>query len=298
MHNYIGRFAPTPTGLLHFGSLLTALASYLDARHQHGKWLVRIEDLDPPREVAGATTEILRTLECYGLHWDDEVWYQSNRHSIYQSYIDQFLANQQAFYCACSRKQLPPELKGVYPGTCRGTFAPGNTATAVRLQVRDEAFGFTDLLQDQFNQNLQQDVGDFVIRRKDGLYAYHLAVVVDDHEQHISNIVRGMDLLDSTPRHLYLQNLLNFETPSYAHLPLIVNEFGQKISKQTFAKPIPNEKPTEFLWAALQALGQSPEKQLRNETPEQLLTWAVAHWDLNKIPRCQSIAEKTLALAL
>lgn len=298
MQNYIGRFAPTPTGLLHFGSLLTALASYLDARHQHGKWLVRIEDLDPPREAAGATTEILKTLECYGLHWDEKVWYQSSRHTIYQAYIDQFLSNQQAFYCTCSRKQLPPELNGIYPGTCRGTYKPGNAAAAVRLQVTEETFGFTDLLQGPFSQNLQQAVGDFVIRRKDGLYAYHLAVVVDDYEQHITDIVRGLDLLDSTPRHLYLQSLLGFSTPRYVHLPLIVNEFGQKISKQTFAAPIPNNKPTEYLWAALQALGQSPEKHLTNETPEQLLAWAIAHWDLNKVPRCQSIGEKTLALAL
>ncbi|PIE41323.1 MAG: tRNA glutamyl-Q(34) synthetase GluQRS [Gammaproteobacteria bacterium] len=214
---YIGRFAPSPTGLLHFGSLTTAVASYLDAKAHQGQWLVRIEDLDPPRETPGAISEILKTLDCYQLHWDGEIWCQSERHPVYQAQIDRFLEKGQAYYCTCSRKPLIRQYGHRYPGLCRGTVKKPEAPSAIRLLTHDTPIGFHDDLQGYFEQHLASDIGDFIIKRKDGLYAYHIAVVMDDAAQGITDIVRGLDLLDSTPRQIYLQQLMTYRTPNYCH---------------------------------------------------------------------------------
>ncbi|MCG8670141.1 MAG: tRNA glutamyl-Q(34) synthetase GluQRS [Pseudomonadales bacterium] len=293
---YIGRFAPSPTGLLHFGSLVTAVASYLDAKANQGLWLVRIEDLDPPRETPGAIAEILKTLETYQLQWDGEVWHQSQRHDIYQAQIDRFISDQKAFYCTCSRKPLIRKYGHRYPGICRGTYTKPAEPSSVRLLTNDSPIGFEDGLQGHFEQHLESELGDFIIKRKDNLYAYHIAVVMDDEAQGITDIVRGLDLLDSTPRHLYLQQLLNYRTPNYVHLPLITNQLGQKLSKQTFAAPIPNDQPSHYLWTSLYALGQQPPAELKGAPPEEILFWGTEHWQLNKIPKQSSIHEANLNL--
>lgn len=292
--NYIGRFAPSPTGHLHLGSLFTALASYLDARAHKGLWKVRMEDIDPPREMPGAADSILRTLEHYGLHWDGEVWYQSRRHAVYEEAVQQLLARGEAFYCTCSRKDLQQLNTDTYPGTCRGCRVPPTSPAAIRLQVDDRPLIFDDALQGHQCFNLQTDGGDFIIRRKDGLYAYHLAVVVDDAAQQITHIVRGIDLLDSTPRHLLLQQRLNLPIPHYAHLPVLVNEQGQKLSKQTFAAPVPLTDPVPWLFACLQALGQQPPEELRQARRDELLDWGIRHWSLDQVPRQQAIAALSL----
>ena len=294
---YVGRFAPSPTGLLHFGSLMTAVGSFLDARACGGRWLVRIEDLDPPRETPGASEEILRTLEAYRLHWDGEVWFQSRRHEIYQAQIDRFIENRQAFYCTCSRKPLIRQYGGHYPGICRGRFVRPDKPSAVRLLTHDNPIGFDDALQGHFEQRLESEIGDFIIKRKDGLYAYHLAVVMDDEAQGVTDIVRGLDLLDSTPRHLYLQQLLGYRTPRYLHLPIVVNHLGQKLSKQTFADPVPNENPGPYLWACLSALGQQPPQELRRASPAELIRWGTEHWHRESIPHRAEIPEDALKIA-
>lgn len=293
---YVGRFAPSPTGLLHFGSLMTALGSYLDARAANGKWLVRIEDLDPPRETPGAGEAILETLAAYQLHWDGEVWYQSNRHAIYQAQIDKLLAAHQAFYCTCSRKPLIRQYGHHYPGLCRGRYTQPDQAASVRLLTHNNPIGFDDALQGHYEQRLESEIGDFIIKRKDGLYAYHLAVVMDDEAQGITDIVRGLDLLDSTPRHLYLQQLLGYHHPRYLHLPIVVNHLGQKLSKQTFAEPVPNHHPSTYLWACLDALGQQPPSIMQSAPADELVHWGIEHWCRDKIPHRAQINENTLKI--
>ncbi len=288
MQNYIGRFAPSPTGPLHFGSLLTAVASYLDAKHNSGTWLVRMDDLDPPREIPGAADSILSTLDAYGLHWDGKVVYQSQRHDLYEAAVHLLLTNKQAFYCTCSRKQLAEhahqqgqQTPPTYPGTCREQHSPPNMPSSIRLAVEDaqHPIGINDQLQGRFCQNLITDVGDFIIKRKDLLYAYHLAAVIDDHWQKISHIVRGIDLLDSTPRQCYLQQLLGFKEPHYAHLPVVVNNQGQKLSKQTFAQAIETTQCSLVLWSAISTLGLKPPTSLQHEPPEAILKWGTLAWN-------------------
>ena len=294
---YIGRFAPSPTGPLHLGSLFTALASFLDARAHHGRWLVRMEDLDPPREMAGAADNILRTLDHYGLHWDGDVWFQSSRHSIYEDTVQQLLKMGAAFYCTCSRRDLQLLSADSYPGTCRGHHSPPLEPAAIRVQVNDHPVRFNDALQGLCEFNLHREGGDFIIKRKDGLYAYHLAVVVDDAAQDITHIVRGVDLLDSTPRHIFLQRLLQLPALQYAHLPVLVNEQGQKLSKQTFAAPVPLDNPAPWLFECLCALGQQPPPDLRQAGRDEVLAWGVQHWSLAQVPRGQAIAAATLCTA-
>lgn len=293
---YTGRFAPSPTGPLHLGSLLTALASYLDARSRNGIWLVRMEDLDPPREMPGAADSILRTLEQYGLHWDGEVAFQSHRHALYEDAVQQLLQQQLAFYCTCSRKDLQLQGTQSYPGTCRHQHTIPHAEFAIRAQVNDTPITFDDALQGHCNFNLFTDGGDFIIKRKDGLYAYHLAVVIDDAAQNITHIVRGSDLLDSTPRHIHLQHLLSLPTPHYAHLPVIVNAQGQKLSKQTFAAALPATDPVPALFACLHALGQNPPAELQQASRDELLRWGIAHWSLQKVPHCAALPETALTL--
>lgn len=288
MQDYIGRFAPSPTGPLHMGSLIAALASYLDARAHQGQWLLRMEDLDPPREEVGAAQAILQSLRDHGLHWDGDVLWQSQRHALYQQTIDSLLADAKAFYCTCSRSDLQA-LEGIHPGRCRAATTPPDQPHAIRLQVPDREISFTDLIQGPFSQQLRREVGDVVLRRKDGWYAYQLAVVVDDMAQGVTRIVRGSDLLDSTPRQCWLQQQLgNQQLPQYAHIPVLTNSEGQKLSKQTFAPGISSAAVLDNLVYALRFLRQPvppPPRQL-----DDLLNFAIKHWDLGKVPRQLSIA--------
>ncbi len=282
---YRGRFAPSPTGPLHFGSLVTALGSYLEARSQQGEWLLRIEDIDPPREQAGATDTILRALEAYHLNWDGAVLYQSMRHEAYETTLTQLIENHHSFVCSCSRKTIAVNGGGhIYPGTCRNGLSPGKTPRTVRVRVPSGYETFTDALQGQVKSNLQTDVGDFVVRRADGFYAYHLAVVVDDAAQGITDIVRGTDLLSATPPQRYLQKCLGYSHPQYSHLPLAVNQHGQKLSKQNFATAIDIQHPGPTLSKALAFLGHPPPTELQGADPALLLTWATAHWELQNVP--------------
>lgn len=293
---YVGRFAPSPTGPLHIGSLLTAIASFADARSRGGKWLLRMEDIDPPREMAGAADGILQTLHHYGLQWDDDVLYQSQRHARYESAVQLLLQQEQAFYCTCSRSQIAANSGSTtYPGTCRGCTTPPDQPHAIRLLVSNDDIEFTDLLQGPLHCNLQQQSGDFVIKRKDGLYAYHLAVVLDDADQGITHIVRGSDLLESTFSHWHLQNVLALCHPSYAHLPVIVNAQGQKLSKQTYAEPIPITEPSPYLLYCLKALGQQPPSSLAGAAAKTILDWACEHWQLPQVPHQRSLPQSPLS---
>jgi glutamyl-Q tRNA(Asp) synthetase len=289
---YIGRFAPTPSGYLHFGSLVAALASYLDARAVGGRWLLRIEDLDPPREVAGAQSAILSTLESYGFEWDGPVMRQSERHDAYAEVLQRWLSQGLAYACTCSRKQLEA-YQGIYPGLCRNAGHPWADA-AIRLRVPELSYAFNDRVQGDFAQHLGREVGDFVIRRRDGLYAYQLAVVIDDAAQGINNIVRGADLLDSTPRQLYLQELLGASAPRYLHVPLITQPDGHKLGKSYRAPPLPTAQARPLLLRALRALGQEAPTQLLELTPSAILNWAAQHWQAERIPKVMQLAEAQL----
>lgn len=294
---YRGRFAPSPTGPLHFGSLLAAVGSLLQARSQGGEWLVRIEDLDPPRERPGSADDILRTLEAYGLHWDGPVMYQSARAEAYRTALDTLRAGAMAYPCACSRKEITEGADGanapVYPGTCRRGIAPGRAPRAWRVLTTDAEIGFEDRLQGPRRQRLEAEVGDFVVRRADGLFAYQLAVVVDDAEQAITEVVRGSDLLDSTPRQIHLQRLLGLAAPQYVHLPVAVNAQGLKLSKQTRAEPLDGKDPVPSLWRALAFLGQDPPPELCTANLDELWDWALTHWDLARVPRRERSAVRS-----
>lgn len=287
MSDYVGRFAPSPTGPLHFGSLLAALASYLDARHHHGYWLLRIEDLDPPREQAGATEAIIACLQAHQLLWDREVLRQSQRSSYYQATLDQLLSQQAAFYCDCSRSQLA-DSAGIHHSPCPH---PGHRASnsAIRLQVSDTTVRLDDLFQAPLQQQLQREVGDFVLRRKDGLFAYQLAVVEDDFRQGINHVIRGADLLDSTPRQLYLQQQLGYPAPRYGHIPVATNPDGEKLSKQTHAPAIDTNSASDNIRRCLAFLRQtSPPAKL--QSCRDILQWASQHWQRDRIPavaQCQ-----------
>jgi len=295
---YRGRFAPSPTGPLHFGSLVAAVGSYCQAKSQGGEWLVRMEDLDPPREAPGAADDILRTLETYQLYWDGSVLYQSQRLNDYEDALNQLTANGHTFPCACTRKSIAANTENIhtnsalnlYPGTCRNGLAPGATARSTRVRVNSETVTFHDELQSTREIQLDSVVGDFVVKRADGLFAYHLAVVVDDAFQKISEIVRGTDLLDSTPHHLYLQKLLTFQTPRYVHLPVAVNAQGEKLSKQTHAPAVDITQPGPMLEKALTFLGHSPDNDVINADPETLLKWAVSNWNMKRVPKRVTIS--------
>ena len=291
---YRGRFAPSPTGPLHFGSLVAAVGSYLDAKHKQGKWLVRIEDLDTPRTVKGAAEEILGTLEAYGLHWDEEIIYQSRRTAAYEAAFQQLKQAGAVYPCSCTRKEIADSAlqRGdelVYPGTCRNGIARGKAARAWRVRVNDATINFKDGLQGNISQDLAAEVGDFVVLRADGLFAYQLAVVVDDAAQEITHVVRGADLFYSTPRQIYLQRLLGLPTPAYVHLPVAVNAQGEKLSKQTLAKPVERNNSVSTLFDALVFLRQQPPAELRLGTAEQILPWAIAHWQPQRLSNCRNL---------
>jgi len=289
---YIGRFAPTPSGRLHFGSLVAALASYLDARSVGGRWLMRMEDLDPPREEPGAQAAILNALESYGFEWDGEMVRQSDRHDAYAEVLNRLFNHGLAYACTCSRKQLEP-YHGIYPGFCRNA-GHGTEDAAIRLRVPELEYHFIDRVQGEYRQHLGREVGDFVIRRRDGLYAYQLAVVLDDAWQGITDIVRGADLLDSTPRQLYLQELLGLPQPRYLHIPLITQPDGHKLGKSYRSPPLTEDQATPLLLRALRALGQKPGAELAYASPREVLNWGIAHWDAVLIPRTLNLPEAQL----
>lgn len=291
---YIGRFAPSPTGPLHFGSLVAALASYLEAKAHGGHWLVRMEDLDRPRAVAGAADSILSTLSAYGFEWHGEVMYQSRRDSAYQAALQTLQAQGQCYPCACSRREIADSSQHgvdglVYPGTCRHGLAPGKLARAWRVRTADAALQqlvtVEDAIQDTSSQNLARDIGDFVLKRADGLFAYQLAVVVDDAEQGVTHVVRGADLLDSTPRQVYLQELLGYSGPVYAHVPVATNAQGEKLSKQTLATALDSNSATSALYRALAFLGQQPPAALSKASLQEIWAWAMANWRLAAVPK-------------
>ncbi|BBB27680.1 tRNA glutamyl-Q(34) synthetase GluQRS [Amphritea japonica] len=285
---YTGRFAPSPTGPLHFGSLLAALASYLDARAHQGDWLIRIEDLDPPREVKGATDSILITLEQFGLHWDGEVILQSHRLSLYNEILTELSNNSLAYPCNCSRQQIQRRSGSVrYDGFCRSHPPDIDQICAIRSRC-DTDYRFDDRILGPQDFSDQQE--DFVIFRRDGLFAYQIAVTIDDAEQQVSHIVRGSDLLDSTPKQIHLQHQLGYQQPIYAHIPVATNALGQKLSKQTFAPALNQGERLQLMIRALDFLGQQPLKELADSSIEECLSWAVEHWDINNIPACLSIS--------
>lgn len=293
---YVGRFAPSPTGPLHFGSLVAALGSWLDARAAGGRWLVRMEDLDRPRCVPGAADTILRQLENYGLVWDGEVLAQSSRDAAYESALQQLRESGAVYRCVCTRSQLsdaPRNAQGetIYPGTCRDVIADAHTPHAWRVRTPDDVIRFIDRVWGEVTQSIAADVGDFVVKRADGLFAYQLAVVDDDAYQHITHIVRGADLLWNTPRQIALQRLLGVPTPSYAHLPLVTNAQGQKLSKQTLAPALPEHAQSRGLSEALNVLGLATPTTLLDAPPAELLAWAVAHWRIEAVPMQSAIAK-------
>lgn len=281
--SYIGRFAPSPTGPLHLGSLMAAVGSYLEARAHGGRWLLRMEDLDPPREMPGAADSILRDLAKLGFQWDGPVLYQSRRLEAYAAALDQLQREDRVFACACTRSEIADSavtgIEGpVYPGTCRHGLGPGKAARALRVRVESGDTSFEDQLQGPIHQDLARDIGDFVVRRADGCHAYQLAVVVDDAWTGVTHVVRGADLLLSTPRQLHLQALLGHPRPSYMHLPVLVNAAGEKLSKQTHAAPLDLSRPASGLWQALEYLQQSPPQSLRHSSIDDVWAWAREHW--------------------
>lgn len=280
----IGRFAPSPTGPLHFGSLLAALASYLDARTRGGQWLVRMENIDPPREMPGASGIILRQLEQHGLQWDGEVLYQCTRMAAYEGVIEQLLASGLAYCCQCSRQRIQ-SLGGVYDSRCR-LRSVARSGNAVRLIVPPGTqIGFDDLLQGPQLQDLNREQGDFVIHRRDGLPAYQLAVSVDDGFQGITHVIRGSDLLDSTGRQIFLLRTLGKALPVYGHIPVALNAGGQKLSKQNLAPSLDLHAPADNIRNALLWLGVARWEDLAGLSADEMLQWGVSHWNLAQLPR-------------
>jgi len=286
---YVGRFAPSPTGPLHFGSLVAALASFLDARHYGGRWLLRIEDLDPPRESKAAPGQIVAQLEAFGLSWDGEILYQSHRIEAYESALARLTAAGLTYPCTCSRQSID----GVYSGHCRArTFDGVDAEFAVRVRVPDSRLRMVDRVCGTLDWHLGRDVGDFIVKRKDKLFAYQLAVVVDDAFQGVTDVVRGSDLLDSTPRQMYLAQCLGFPAMRYCHFPVVVGHDGQKLSKQTRAPAVATTEPLPVLRKALKALGQPACEDASDVA--RLIAAAVANWDPGRIPRIDGIPYASL----
>lgn len=290
---YVGRFAPSPTGPLHLGSLVAAVASYLHARQAHGEWLVRVEDIDPPREVPGAADAILRTLEAFGLEWDRPILYQSSRLEAYRETAEGLLAAARAFRCDCSRSEIRAGNAGEsgrYPGTCRTRAIPPGDA-AIRARVEPGSIVVSDGLQGSVETDLAASSGDYIIVRRDGLPAYHLAVVLDDAEQGVTTIVRGVDLLESTAAHVHLQGVLGVAQPHYFHVPVVVNERQQKLSKQTGAQPIDAAEPGVAAHL-LELLGLSVPAELARERPPVLWEWAIGRWRIEALRGRRELAQR------
>ena len=287
MMTYIGRFAPSPSGPLHFGSLIAAIGSYLRARAQQGSWLVRIEDIDPPREQPGAAAQILRTLERFSLHWDGEVIYQSQRHERYQAILDELYQQGKTYHCCCTRAQIQA-AGGFYPGTCRDKQYPPLNA-AVRLRVDAPCLSFQDQLLGLITVEPRLASEDFILKRRDGLFAYNLAVVIDDADCGVTEVVRGADLLEPTVRQITLYQQLGWPVPDWLHLPLALQENGLKLSKQNHAPAIDELPVVKTLCQALLFLGQPLPEDTADMTAESLLRWAVEHWQLSSIPTTASV---------
>lgn len=293
-HPYRGRFAPSPTGELHFGSLIAAVGSYLDAKANKGEWIVRIEDVDITRCHPEFETAILRTLEAFGFEWDGPIVRQSERTALYREVFETLKREGLVYGCACSRREIADSAIAIdgahiYPGTCRNGMPPGKKARAWRCRVPERFIEFDDAIQGHQSQNPYKEVGDFVLLRADGLFAYQLAVVADDIEQKINHIVRGADLLASTPRQIWLYEGLNKPTPVYAHLPLAVNEAGEKLSKQTHAEPLGTKEAVPCLIKAMRFLNLKPDTGAY--TLHDLWNWAIMHWSIGNVPKKQTIPE-------
>lgn len=286
---YRGRFAPSPTGPLHFGSLVAAVGSYLEARRHNGVWLVRVDDIDPPREVPGTAQQIIDMLATYGMVSDEPVLFQSTRQQAYKDALEKLEQTGALFPCACTRRDLA--LVDVYPGTCRNDLRRGRSARSLRVRVRvaEEIVVIDDVVQGEFAQRLGRDVGDFVVRRTDGYVAYHLANVVDDAAQAVTQVVRGCDLLDSSPRQVHLQKLLGLSTPGYAHLPVVMGTDGKKLSKQAAAAPVDEASRVPTLLAALRFLGQPLPRTLDRGRFEDIWRWATGNWSLDAVPAAGTV---------
>jgi glutamyl-Q tRNA(Asp) synthetase len=287
---YRGRFAPSPTGPLHFGSLVAAVGSYLEARAHDGAWLVRIDDLDPPRVVPGAARHILDSLRAFGFEWDASVVFQSTRADAYHAALHRLRAAQVIYPCICSRREIADSagegIEGpVYAGTCRTGPREGRRAHALRVRTHADPIAFVDDVQGPIAQRLEHEIGDFVVYRADRVFAYQLAVVVDDAEQGITDVVRGADLLLSTPRQIHLQRLLHLPTPRYAHLPVAVNAHGQKLSKQTLALAVDPDAAVALLAAVLDFLGQPVSPAMRRLPLPAFWRAAITAWQSQLIPR-------------
>jgi glutamyl-Q tRNA(Asp) synthetase len=290
---YIGRFAPSPTGPLHLGSLYAALASYLDAKSQQGLWLLRIDDLDTPRNKLGAASHILKTLETFGLHWDGNTYFQSAHLGVYDDILKRLQHQQLTYPCTCSRKTITATQTGIeaiYPNNCRDNSFPCLTAHALRIKTNNSIISFDDRLQGTISHHLSTQHGDFILKRKDHIIAYQFAVVIDDDNQGVNHLVRGMDLLDSTPKQIYLQQQLGLPTPSYLHVPIITDAQGFKLSKQTKAQAVALKSPTSVIFKLLHLLRQQPPVTLQNAPVAELLNWAVAHWNPTPLTKIRAIA--------
>lgn len=295
MSRYCGRFAPTPSGPLHFGSMIAAIGSYCDARANGGTWHVRIDDIDRPRVVPGAAEDILRTMTTFALEWDGRPVFQSHNSASYHAAVHMLRSKARVFACSCSRREISEADETgmespVYAGTCRNGLGAGRSARSLRLQVDDDAqTGFTDLLQGTVSQQLAAEVGDFIIYRAGGIFSYHLACAVDDAQQGVTHIVRGADLIDSTPRQIYLQSLLELPVPTYLHLPVATNDQGQKISKQTGATRVDHTRPGDVIYSVLDFLGQQPPSELVNAPARTAIDWAIDNWRRKSLPRIRAI---------
>ncbi|PCJ36874.1 MAG: tRNA glutamyl-Q(34) synthetase GluQRS [Cellvibrionales bacterium] len=293
--SYIGRFAPSPTGPLHKGSLLAALASFLDAQANGGQWLLRIDDLDPPREVPGAADRILRQLDEHGLHWDGPVLYQSTRLPAYKEALQQLSRASLLYACYCNRARLRT-LGGSYDGKCQIHNLNSSTAIpdkphAIRIQLPEQStIDLEDLIQGSLRFDLSK-TGDFILWRRDQLPAYQLACSLDDGHQGINHIIRGSDLLDSTPRQIHLLNCLALKPPQYGHIPVLSNAEGQKLSKQNHAPELSSDDTVSNLFDCLGLLGFSVPSELNNSSNQQLLNWAVEHWQPGNVPVLSRVTE-------
>jgi glutamyl-Q tRNA(Asp) synthetase len=282
---YRGRFAPSPTGPLHFGSLYAALAGFLQARSQQGLWLLRIDDLDTPRNIKGSADSILKTLDAFGLHWDNSVDYQSQTLDVYHEILDKLAKDKLVYPCTCSRKSLT----AIYSGVCRAKQTLPNSPFSHRIKTDNRSISFKDELQGLISHNLAERHGDFILKRKDQIIAYQFAVVIDDDRQKINHVVRGYDLLASTPRQIYLQQLLGLVTPGYMHVPVIIDEQGYKLSKQNRATAVGLKHPQAIIFELLTLLKQNPPSELQHASLNELLAWAIEHWNPTRLKNCHAI---------
>lgn len=290
---YRGRFAPTPSGPLHFGSIVAALGSCLEARAHGGEWHVRIDDLDPPRVVPGADDDILRSLEAFGFEWDGAVTWQSRRGPAYHAAFHRLRAAERVYPCACSRREIAAMAQAgadgsIYPGTCRAGMSAARAARCWRIRTQGARVHFDDPVLGVQDYDVELQSGDFALYRSDNVYAFHLAAAVDDAEQGMTHVVRGADLLESSARQIWLLGCLGLPVPSYAHLPVAVDAQGHKLSKQTHARPVDPSQPTA-LWHALAFLGQEPPPGLLGADAAELWSWAKTHWRLARVPHCRAL---------